>query len=51
MPIIYEKLEIPDNYRCSRCAAHGVKLWRQYKHDGIASGAALLSLRKPEASG
>lgn len=30
MPIIYEKLEIPDNYKCSRCAAHGVKLWRQY---------------------
>lgn len=30
MPIVYEKLEIPENYRCSRCAAHGVKLWRQY---------------------
>lgn len=30
MPIVYEKLEIPDNYKCSRCAAHGVKLWRQY---------------------
>lgn len=31
MTITYEKLEIPNNYKCSRCKAHGVKLWRQYQ--------------------
>jgi hypothetical protein len=31
MTIVYEKLEIPSNYKCSRCKAHGIKLWRQYQ--------------------
>ena len=43
MSIIYEKLEIPDNYKCSRCAAHGVKLWRQY--NTMASHLELLCCR------
>lgn len=43
MPITYEKLEIPDNYKCSRCAAHGIKLWRQY--NTMASHLELLCCR------
>jgi hypothetical protein len=28
--IDYDAHTVPDNYRCTSCGAHGVKLWRQY---------------------
>lgn len=28
-PVDYTKDEVPENYKCSKCNAHGVKLWRE----------------------
>ena len=48
MSISYEKLEIPSNYKCSRCDAHGVKLWRQY--NTMVSHLSLLCCRCAETA-
>ncbi len=31
MMLDYTTNDVPEGYRCSKCGAHGVKLWRQYQ--------------------
>lgn len=38
--IDYSKDVVPDDYRCSKCASHGVKMWRQY--NTVASEVELM---------
>jgi hypothetical protein len=40
IPIDYSLRGAPQHYRCDRCKAHGVKLWREYQR--IASMTDLL---------
>lgn len=39
-PIDYRADAVPASYKCSKCAAHGCKLWRQYQT--VADQADLL---------